>query len=76
MNETDLAPAFTEYGSLVMESIGSAMRRDLSSVPSLEFTPLKILGLECLKNNTECLGDCPDAAYFGPNIKTDSDEVG
>ena len=24
---------------------------------------------------TECLGDCPDAAYFGPHILEESDEI-
>ena len=34
-----------------------------------------ILGLDCLKRGTQCLGDCPDAAYFGPHIRADSDEI-
>ncbi|CAJ1449110.1 unnamed protein product [Effrenium voratum] len=34
-----------------------------------------IQGLECLRHNTECLGDCPDAAYYGPNVHEDSDGV-
>ena len=27
------------------------------------------------QEGTECLGDCPDAAYFGPNILEDSDVI-
>ena len=41
----------------------------------LQFAPLRIVGLDCLKDQTECLGDCPDAAYFGPNIEEDSDKI-
>ena len=33
-------------------------------------------GLDCLDaEDEECLGDCPDAAYFGPHIRADSDRV-
>ena len=41
----------------------------------LRFAPLHIVGLDCLKLGTECLGDCPDAAYFGPNIHPDRDDI-
>lgn len=43
--------------------------------PSVAFTPLLIKGLECLEQDTECLGDCPDAAYYGPHVRADTDDV-
>ena len=27
------------------------------------------------QEGTECLGDCPDAAYFGPNVLEESDVI-
>ena len=41
----------------------------------IKFTPLLIKGLECLEKDTECLGDCPDAAYFGPNVHAERDAI-
>ena len=35
----------------------------------------RIRGLDCLRSHAECLGDCPDAAYFGPHVKADDDAV-
>ena len=48
---------------------------ELTSLTPLEFTPLLIKGLECLEKDTECLGDCPDAAYFGPHVQAESDDI-
>jgi len=40
------------------------------------FSPLYIRGLHCLENmGHQCLGDCPDAAYFGSNIEPTSDLI-
>ena len=41
----------------------------------IPFAPLMIRGLECLRDGTQCLGDCPDAAYFGPHIAEGRDAV-
>ena len=30
---------------------------------------------QCLERGEDCLGDCPDAAYFGPHVLEDSDRV-
>ena len=31
--------------------------------------------LRCLKRREECLGDCPDAAYYGPHVLADNNTV-
>ena len=31
--------------------------------------------LRCLKRREECLGDCPDAAYYGPHVLEDNNTV-
>jgi hypothetical protein len=47
-----------------------------ATAPPLNTGPLLIKKLDCLKSaSDECLGDCPDAAYFGPNILDDSDDI-
>ena len=51
------------------------MQVEVGALQPVTFTPLKILGLECLERKTECLGDCPDAAYFGPHVREDSDDI-
>ncbi|KAL1504155.1 hypothetical protein AB1Y20_010564 [Prymnesium parvum] len=76
VREGPLAAEFDAYSRATLESVGAAVdRRGLSSLPPLTFTPLLIRGLDCLEQRTECLGDCPDAAYFGPNVHADRDAV-
>ena len=75
VDETPLRPDFDEHGRAAVVAVGAAFRRQVSAVPPVPFAPLMIRGLECLRRRTECLGDCPDAAYFGPNIEPDSDAI-
>jgi hypothetical protein len=59
----------------VLKRVGAVFQRRLEDLQPVSFEPLIIEGLECLKERTECLGDCPDCAYFGPNIRTESDTI-
>ena len=57
-------------------SSGTNSRQETFMTPQpVPFAPLMIRGLECLRDGTQCLGDCPDAAYFGPHISEGSDDV-
>mmetsp|Transcript_423 Transcript_423/g.1085 ORF Transcript_423/g.1085 Transcript_423/m.1085 type:complete len:953 (+) Transcript_423:294-3152(+) len=67
--------AFAQYGKDLVKTVGRALRRDLTALHPIVFQPLKIRGLECLRDHTNCLGDSPDAAYFGPNIDHDGEEI-
>jgi len=74
--EGHLAVEFDAHTVETLARVGRATNRaGIEELPSLPFTPLLIKGLECLKQDTECLGDCPDAAYFGPNIKPHADDI-
>lgn len=73
--EGTLEPDFINHSSHTLSSIGQTFDANLSLVQPTKFAPLMIQGLECLKHGTECLGDCPDAAYFGPNIHKDTDDI-
>lgn len=75
VREPQLEADFAAHSREAVSKIGRAFTRDLSALEPLMFRPLMILGLECLKNRTECLGDCPDATYFGPNVLEDSDSI-
>ena len=76
VSEGALAANFEAHGAALLANVGRAFHRDLSAAPPpIAFTPLRIHGLECLEKGTECLGDCPDAAYYGPHVLPDSDRV-
>ena len=76
VHEGSLAGAFEAFGTRALTRLGHATnRKGLEEVDGLAFTPLLIKGLECLEQHTECLGDCPDAAYFGPNVQPHADEI-
>ena len=76
VREGELAAGFEAHSTALLANVGRAFHRDLSAVPPpIAFTPLRIHGLECLEKGTECLGDCPDAAYYGPHVLPDSDRV-
>ena len=67
---------FGKFGETIVAGAGETFRRDFSSVKPIQFNPLYIIGTECLRNGSKaCLGDCPDAAYFGPNIFAGNDTV-
>ena len=77
VDETPLASAFASHAASSVASVAVAIGRDVSSTAAaaaalpapIVFAPLYIIGLDCLREGTECLGDCPDAAYFGPHIQ-------
>ena len=45
------------------------------TIDRIPFGPLYIRGLHCVNNFTQCLGDCPDAAYYGSNIRNNTDVI-
>ena len=60
-SEAQLGAKYDTHGTKSLERVGSAFRRDLKaelgkSIVPLPFTPLMIIGLDCLEQNTECLG--------------------
>jgi hypothetical protein len=77
--ETHLEANFTAHAQETLERVGRALSHEVgaavSSLSPVRFTPLKIVGLQCLERGEDCLGDCPDAAYFGPHVLEDSDRV-
>lgn len=80
VREAPLAGAFAAYSRAAVAKAGAALgvadgSAFASATPSLPFTPLLIKGLECLEKDTECLGDCPDAAYYGPHVLPDDDAI-
>jgi len=89
VDESPLAAAFDAYGAETCAHMGAALGEahtstaeghdvegnGLTTLASLAFAPLKIMGLECLVQRTKCLGDGPDAAYFAPNVHEDRDEM-
>ena len=71
VREAPLAEQFAAHARTAVAQAGQALDRDLGAAAaelqhSAAFAPLMIRGLDCLRLRTECLGDCPDAAYFGP----------
>ena len=78
VREAGLAARYAAHGRATLGAVGRALNRQgveaLQHSP-LEFTPLIIKGLDCLAEDTECLGDCPDAAYFGPNVQAEADSI-
>ena len=83
VDEAPLSVAFASYGRDILTRIESALlyehvpspTRRLTVLVALSFAPLKIIGLECLRQRTKCLGDGPDAAYFAPNVHEMHDEM-
>ncbi|CAE7472831.1 GIP [Symbiodinium sp. CCMP2456] len=75
VREGGLQAEFDVYNQKMLAQVGQATSRKLTAVQPTQFEPLMIQGLQCLQEGTECLGDCPDAAYFGPNILEDSDVI-
>ena len=76
VNETPLLADFVTHGADTLAKVGAIIHRDLRDLKAVPFAPLMIQGLECLQSrNSECLGDCPDAAYFGPHISNESDSI-
>jgi hypothetical protein len=75
VSEAPLAARFAAHGAAALAAAGAAFGAQLDATPAVPFAPLRIRGLECLQRGTACLGDCPDAAYFGPHVREDSDEV-
>lgn len=83
VREAPLAAKFAAHGTDTLAKVSAAFPPvggapggpELTSLTPLEFTPLLIKGLECLEKDTECLGDCPDAAYFGPHVQAESDDI-
>ena len=83
VDEAPLSAAFASYGRDIITRVESALlyehvpspTRRLTVLVSLSFAPLKIIGLECLRQRTKCLGDGPDAAYFAPNVHEMHDEM-
>jgi hypothetical protein len=89
VDETAFAAEFDAFDDTVVAAAAQALQHRASvcgvqggcegaqagQVERRMFSPLMIKGLECIKLRTNCLGDCPDAAYFGPNISPDSDDI-
>ena len=73
--EAPMREGFAAHGAAALAAAGAAFGAQLDATPAVPFAPLRIRGLECLQRGTACLGDCPDAAYFGPHVREDSDEV-
>ena len=72
VREAPLAARYAAHGGAALAAIGRAFNRQgLEALPPLEFGALHIKGLDCLAADTECLGDCPDAAYFGPHVQAE-----
>jgi hypothetical protein len=75
VREASLEPAFAVFGDTTMAKVGIKLHRSLGALQPSVFAPLMIIGQECLRTGTECLGDCPDATYFGPYVLPDSDRI-
>ena len=83
VREQPLAAEYDQHSRRVLSRVGEALEpaataaaaHPFTSLQPLVFTPLLIKGLECLEKHTNCLGDCPDAAYFGPNVHAERDEI-
>lgn len=74
-HERDLEAEFDSYNQKMLKEVGEQLELNVEDVQPVKFDPLMIQGLECLKHDTQCLGDCPDAAYYGPYIREDSDVI-
>jgi len=68
---------FSKHGKETLLEVAEAFKdsKVMETKSRMNFGPLRIRGLDCLRENTECLGDCPDAAYFGLNIVEESDKI-
>ncbi|CAK9080736.1 unnamed protein product [Durusdinium trenchii] len=74
-HERGLQGDFKRHNQQLLKDVGEALDRELSELSAVSFAPLMIQGLECLRHDTQCLGDCPDAAYYGPFIREESDVI-
>ena len=76
VSEGELAADFEAHGAALLANVGRAFHRDLSAAPPpIAFTPLRHPRPRVPREGDECLGDCPDAAYYGPHVLPDSDRV-
>jgi hypothetical protein len=76
VNEAPLQADYVAHAIDMLAKVGTSFRRDLQGLQAAPFAPLMIQGLDCLKSRDhECLGDCPDAAYFGPHIRDEDDRI-
>lgn len=67
---------FDAHGQRALAGVSKVFHKNVIPSAVVSFKPLMIRGLDCLKSESdECLGDCPDAAYFGPHIDEDKDQV-
>ena len=64
----------TNYQDNLFSQLNQSL--EASSIHLIPFNPLYILGLNCVENiGHQCLGDCPDAAYFGSNIHPNHERI-
>ena len=89
VNEHSLRNDFAAYQDTILDGIAETYQMEESQIQTeanrtnntetwihrIPFGPLYIRGLHCIRNFTACLGECPDAAYFGTNVRHDSDRV-
>ncbi|CAB9501839.1 expressed unknown protein [Seminavis robusta] len=78
VNEVALyANEFDQYQEAVVSRIQGAFGppKTQMKVEPVPFSPLYIRGLHCLEQGGHCLGDCPDAAYFGSNIDPNKEDI-
>jgi len=72
---TDLHRLFQKRTNVDDEEERNNMDINLFNYTNHSFGPLHIAsGTECLRDNTECLGGCPDAAYFGLNVAVEQQD--
>ena len=75
IQENDMREDFSKYEEKTLMRVAEAFKNKVQIKSRMDFGPLRIRGLDCLQENTECLGDCPDAAYLGLNVEEDSDNI-
>mmetsp|Transcript_24329 Transcript_24329/g.36081 ORF Transcript_24329/g.36081 Transcript_24329/m.36081 type:complete len:852 (+) Transcript_24329:171-2726(+) len=75
INEKLFEDQFAKHNEETLAKVLKALDNEHNNLNPMHFAPLHIKGLDCIQENTECLGDCPDAAYFGLNIQEASDSI-
>ncbi|KAL3906704.1 MAG: hypothetical protein SGPRY_010451 [Prymnesium sp.] len=75
VSEAPLFAAFEAFGATTLSTLLTTLSARAYSPQPIDFTPLYLHGLDCLEQRSECLGDCPDAAYFGPNVRAGEERV-